>query len=464
MKTSWKLFLVLFLSIGVALSAVAQDDDDEDGDDPSESKFGTDSAACVTNLSLYGEFVKQKNYKDAVSGWRNAFDICPQSTRKLYSDGVKIYSYLIKNEKDEAKKEPLIDTLLMIYDRRIEYFGNNKKYPEGWILGRKGNEIYRYRRDNVEEAYQCLSKSMEMQKEKTEAGIITPLMYMSIKMMKLEKHSADQVVNDYVTAMDIIEGNIKKLNENELISEAKKAKKLDRLVKTKENLDNLFVASSAATCESIVPIFKPKFEANRDDIDLLKKIVRLLDKQKCEDDPLFFEASAKLNELEPSSMASYALAKMSVKNEKYSKAAEYYNKAIELEQVDSLKAQYYYELAAVTGSKLGNRSKARTYALKAANLKPNWGMPYVLVATFYAASASSCGEDAFHKKIAYWAAVDKLNYAKSVDPSVASEANKLIGAYSGQYPNKEDAFFYGVTEGQTVTVECWINEKTTARF
>ena len=34
------------------------------------SKFGSDSVQCVTNISLYREYVKQKNYDDALTSWR----------------------------------------------------------------------------------------------------------------------------------------------------------------------------------------------------------------------------------------------------------------------------------------------------------------------------------------------------------------------------------------------------------
>ena len=49
MKT--KRFLVIAVMIGMAMSVNAQE--------ASESKYGADSVACVTNLSIYGEAYKQ---------------------------------------------------------------------------------------------------------------------------------------------------------------------------------------------------------------------------------------------------------------------------------------------------------------------------------------------------------------------------------------------------------------------
>jgi len=79
----------------------------------------------------------------------------------------------------------------------------------------------------------------------------------------------------------------------------------------------------------------------------------------------------------------------------------------------------------------------------------------------YAASASDCGDNDLTKKVAYWAAVDKYMRAKQVDPEVAEIAQSRISTFSQQFPNSETIFFYDLKEGDTYTVECWINEKTT---
>lgn len=46
-------------------------------------------------------------------------------------------------------------------------------------------------------------------------------------------------------------------------------------------------------------------------------------------------------------------------------------------------------------------------------------------------------------KCTYFAVIDKLQRAKQVDPSVAEEANKLIGRYSGHTPQAKDLFMLG---------------------
>jgi hypothetical protein len=67
------------------------------------------------------------------------------------------------------------------------------------------------------------------------------------------------------------------------------------------------------------------------------------------------------------------------------------------------------------------------------------------------------------KQTAFWAAVDKLEKAKAVDPSCAANVNKMINSYKQVYPDKTELFMRNLTEGASFTVPGWINEKTTVR-
>jgi len=81
--------------------------------------------------------------------------------------------------------------------------------------------------------------------------------------------------------------------------------------------------------------------------------------------------------------------------------------------------------------------------------------------TYSSACASS---DVCKAKAIYWLAVDYYNKAKSVDPSISDKANGKIASYKKYFPTKEDCFFIGVKDGDTVEVGCWIGESTKARF
>ena len=55
-----------------------------------QGKYGADSIKCITNLSLYRDYYKQKAYEDAYKYWKVAYTICPASSERMYSDGISI--------------------------------------------------------------------------------------------------------------------------------------------------------------------------------------------------------------------------------------------------------------------------------------------------------------------------------------------------------------------------------------
>lgn len=413
-------------------------------------KFGSDSAKCVINSSLYREFVKQKNYKDAINGWRIAYKICPKSTKQLYKDGEKIYKYFIAKSKKEKSKDLVdnyLDTLMQIYDQRIEIYKD-----EAFVSGKQGYTLYKYRKSAYEDAYKKILFSINA--KKANAAYIQSFMYVTSRMYKEKKIDAGTVVENFSKSSELMDKEISKQQDT-----LRKAK----LIKVKENISNIFANSGAASCDVLTSYYTPLFEATPNNIDLLKTITKFLEMNKCTDSKLFFEASEELYKIEPSAQAAYNIAILSVKSENLTKAAEYYKKAIELTEESDIKAKYYLDLAKIY-AKQGQYSAARTYSLNAASNKANWGDPYIFIGKIYASASSSCGEKKIEKSAVYWAVVDKFIKAKSVDPSISAEANKLIGEYSAYFPTKEDAFFEGITEGSTYTVGCWINETTKARF
>jgi tetratricopeptide (TPR) repeat protein len=444
MKRKFLTAIVVLVSVLFATNSQAQED---------IPKYGNDSVQCVRNLSLYKEFEKQNSYQDAFKPWRYCFMNCPKSTKNLYLDGVKIIGYYIKKASDEETASMYLDTLMMVYEQRIKYYGQ-----EGFVWGRMGVDILRYKKEDVAKAYSFLRKSVEAQEKKTEDAVSVTFMQSSAFMFKSGELTKEQVIEDFTMVLDAVEARIK-------YYEAKgNTKKVEKSQTAKESVEVFFMESGAADCEVLIPFFEPKFNKAPGDLDLLKKITRFLDKGDCTDSDLFLLAAKQLYKLEPSAESAYFIAKLEIKNENFEESAKFYLLAIELQTDDIEKAKYYYELGLITYSQLGEYSKARQYAYKALELDKTSGKPYILIGNIYAAAAKGCGENAFEVSAVYWAAVDKFKKAKAVDETLVEDANKLISTWSQYFPNTEDAFMYGYTEGMDYTVECWINEKTKVRI
>ena len=461
-----KTIALKFGTLAMALVLVAGSANAQQKKYLSDPKYGPDSAAresCAMHISLYGEFYKQKNYKDALVHWRKVYQECPAASKNTFIRGATIYKNIINAEKDAALKEKLIDTLMMVYDQRIVHFKQ-----EGAVLANKGVDLYSYRGKNAAgEVYEMLKKSCELEKGETAAGVITVMMQSAVDQYKAEEIDGAEVINAYELAMSTLDAAIasnKKIAEG---GDAKKApaaqKELEKLDLDLKNVENLFSESGAATCDALVSIFSAKYDANKDDIDWLKKVTKLLDKTDCNADPLFAKASEALYALEPSSAAARNLARLFLAKQDLNKAASYYSKACDLQEDAVLKSQYYYEWSMVVFAQK-NYQKVRELSNLALKSNPENGKAYIAIGKAYAADAKNIGDEKVEHDAAYWAAVDKFNKAKQVDKSCEAEANDLISTYKKYFPNKEEAFMFGIQEGSQVTVGGWINEKTTARF
>ena len=416
-----------------------------------ESKYGVDSAQTIVNASIYSEFVKQKNYKEALPAWRYVFFNAPKFQKKTYASGEIIMINMLKQTKNPA----YLDTLMMVYDQRIKYFGDDVRNGEGWILGRKGGNLVAFGPKDIDtkkEAYGYLVKSFEMEGPKSDPITVQILFFTAGDLLKAEQLTRDEYINLYMKLSQYIEHGLKNSKRPEAFKEVK------------GNIDGLFFASGVADCETLDRLLTEKYQTNADDVDNLKSIISLLRRNECIDLPLYTTVVEKLYEKDPSSEAAYSLAVMFIKRQDFDKAETYLTEALEkAEPGDENKADYYLRLAQLKAGKK-QYAAAKANALEALKLNPNNGAAYIIIGKAYAAYAPSYGEDAYDHASVMWVVVDKFMKAKQVDPNVAEQANKLIAEYSQHFPSKDEAFFRSVTAGSQVKIGDWINETTTARF
>jgi tetratricopeptide (TPR) repeat protein len=423
-------------------------------------KYGAtadDSVKCVENLSVYKDFLREKNFKKAKSFWTKAFTICPKSSLKMYVDGEDILEGLIKENKDNKQRvEELTDTLMLLFDVRIEHFGK-----EGYVLGKKGAAQYKARR--YAEAYETLNKSIELDGNETQAAAMIYFFQAAIKLDKDEPKTPDFWVGMFNKCITICDHNIQ---QGAASGDMRKVKAYTSAA------DNIIkLADPYIDCDVLIGFFNEKYSEKGSDEGWLKSVAETLEKNECTNDPLYFKVANELHKKNPSAASARSMGIMSVKQAKYTDAVNFFTQAIDLAddvtddanlgetlaELEILLAKAYF------GNK--NYSAARTHARNAAGHKDGWGEPYMLIGDLYAGSVSMCNEDPDGPlKSPYWVAVDMYAKAKSVDPSVASEASQKIAKYSQYFPTKSDAFFYGVTDGSDYTIKCWINAVTKARL
>jgi tetratricopeptide (TPR) repeat protein len=421
-------------------------------EDGSRFGHGEDSITCVRNLSLYRSNVKNRDYGEiTLNSWSIVYTECPKASKYIYIDGIKMIEKEIKKTTDPIQKATLVDSMMHIYDQRIQNY--NEK---GKVLGYKGVDFIKYSVNSVENmqaGYGYLKESVKLQKYKSKAAELLTFMQASKALFSANSIEGGQVVEDYGMISEICDY---------VINNQKKGYK--NIEKAKPSIDQVFETSGAATCEDLVPFYTTKFKETPEDLEFLKKSTKMLRATKCIDSDIFFTMAEKLITLEPTAQLAYELAKITNLLERYDVASKYYLQAIELETEDVKKSKYYYELSHATRA-LENKSLARSYALKSIQFDPTNGHPYILIGTLYASSNKECGENEIEQKSVYWAAVDKFEKAKAIDPELTEQANGFIASYKPRFPKNENIFMYLGKDklGTTYKVGCWINETTIIR-
>lgn len=440
MKTL-KTILVAAIALSCGLAANAQ------------SKYGDtpeDSIACLSNVSLYQGFYKEKNYADCYEPWRQILQHCPKFSKTVYQRGATIMQHMINNAANEQERNKYIDELLASYDLRIQYFGE-----EATVKAMKANMMSTVRPNALKEIYDLYAEAIEIGANKIDENYVTLYFRSAVKYVESGQADPDMVIDCYDIASGLLEG---------LLEDAVEADDSVKAAKIRVYLASVEADFSPyATCEQLVNIYQKKFDADPKNITLLKKITNIMMKKGCTENQLFFKAAANLYELAPSPATAMMMGTMCMEDKQYGKAIEYLQDATKslTDKKDLYKAWYYLGIAY---GRNNSYSAARTALMKATEYDRTKGDPYLQLAIVYASSYRSI-DDGMGGRSAYWAAVDEARHAKNVDPSEATvkNADRLIGMYSGHFPKKNDAFMLDLIDGHGYTVPGWIGRSTIIR-
>ena len=406
-----------------------------------QGKFGPDSAECIKYLSYYTEYFKQKNYDSALPNWRQAYKLCPPTSRyTLLQNGTTLIKRLIQqNAKNPAYRAALVDSLMTIYDQRVQYW---PKYATT-SLNNKASDIYNYMKKEPMKMYEGLTEIISINKEATTPNVFLFQLNTAIDLYKDGILDPEAVINAYEVAVNYLAAAQPK-NDTEKAS----------IEKTVGDVENLFISSQVASCDNLIELFGPRYEADPQNLDLAKNIVRMMSTAEgCTDNDLFLNAVTTMYNLEPSHTSAYFLYKLYSSRSDVDNAVKYMEEAIAAEESDSeADASYSFELAAFC-YKNGKNPMAIEFANKAIELSDTFdGKAYMLMGTIWGGIV--CPGNEIEQRAKYWVAVDYMTQAKNADATLAEDANNYIRQYSAYYPQTAEAFMYDVTDGQSYTVSC----------
>ena len=414
-----------------------------------QGKYGADSAECIKYLSYYQEYYKQKNYDSALPNWRQAYALCPATaSQNMFIHGTTLMTRLYNQTKDAAHRGAIVDTILTLQDQRMAAYPKKRED----ILNNKGQYMINYRGTDAAYIYKNLSEIVNELGSNSNGSLLVNLLQSSIALYRENQLSADDVIAMYDKVNEAIDG----------ASAKNEAEEEDNL-KVKATIESVFADSKVASCDNLIAIFTPRYEADPNNLTLVSNIVKLMNSaEDCAGNDLCLKAVTSMYKLDPSYKSAYALFRLNSARGNVADAGKYMEEAIAAPESDpATDAQYYYELA-LFSYKNGLRSKAYESARKAIDMDYGYaGKAYIILGNLWA-SVSCDGE--VNKYARYWAATDCYQKARSADPTVADEASASISSVSRYYPEASEIFMYDLSAGQSYTVSCGgMSASTTVR-
>ncbi len=421
---------------------------------------------CMTNLSIYAEHAKVKNYDAAYEPWKMVLNNCPDLNKANFTYGERILKFKIKNSSG-ADKDGFEQDLLALYDDSNKYFP--AKFPKTKILEKKVT----YKSDNKlasdEQLYEMIKPTFASDLKSFSNPKVLYIYFSSlVNLHNGGKKELQEVFDVY----DEVNGQNENINKsytdkiNKLLQKeeagtltSKEKKNLGIYTRNSELLGKVAGSidsklGALADCENLIPLYQKSFDEKKGDVVWVKRAVGRMYAKDCTDDAMFQKLFEQQLALDPSADAYFYSGVLKSKAGDSNGAVADFNKSVDLETDTNRKSDILYKIATIM-KKRGSKSQARNYAQKAINANASNGKAYLLIASLYAGSANACGTTPFEKRAIYWKAAEMARKAGRVDPSLSGRAGSAANSYSAKAPDKTMIFNSGMA-GKTVTFSCWV--------
>ena len=433
----------------VGFTATAQDF----SDDALYGKWGAtveERAANIGASNFLKEAIDAKDFKAATEHFQQLFNNCPAASQQTFARGVTLYKNKAARARSIDEKRMYIDSILLIYDTRVTYFGDHSKNGKDYILDMKARDMLKY----------CTTNRPLLRaglKDAVDAAMETGKIHLDIVSSYFKNLCEDFEYDDEVTS-DIVLAEYERLSPlfADVAAEDEQYRDL---------FETSFGTSGAASCENLETLFAAKLEADPDNQDILAQAVALMSRAQCTSD-FFFATTEKYYSVKPSSETALFLAPGFKNRGENEKALKYLREALAVETDPAGKEPLYVQIALIEIAGR-NYSAAADAARELRAINPENGYSYFILGQCYA--SSPCSDDKIGGASVYWAAYDAMAQAVNLlkdQPEVQKVAQQLMGGYRAAFPQQETCFFAELQAGQRYTVKCGFaaGQSTTVRY
>ncbi len=407
------------------------------------SDTAEDSVRCDSLTSLYKGQYTNKDYSRALEFWRQVQAECPSFSEELYKDGESIYTELFRSRDEMA----FIDTILMVLSQRSYYFNSkpsNELHKADLLSDLAGDDP-----SYLGHCYNILAEAAESFPDQMECRQFVLMATTAASLYAMEIIDANELEYAFVKAI----GTLETRRGSNLCD-----------VKYDEDLKNLeiyFTTCGAMTCKSIEMLYSRKVDINFRETEFLDKVFTMLTETGCTGSDLYYNVAVKMFANDRSAENAIRLAELNVDRNNIERAISYFTEAYNRDTSKLVRSEVITRVAIMELSR-GKRQEARDRAEHAWQLDNRNARALIVIADSYAGAEFG---NTFDNHTAYWVAVDYLEAAMMVDPSLKKEAQGRIRVYSQLFPTREECFYRRILDEDTVfNVGGWIGEVTRVRF
>lgn len=424
---------------------------------------------CGPALASFEATVEAGDFKTAQSQLADLRKNCRGFNEKVYTYGALVLNGAIQSADANAKKV-LVNDLVALYG---EY---DKSYPQSEAAIMQAMVQYEHKLITEDEAYSKLDAAFTAKKTYfTDYNALETYSLLFLKKYEQDKTkiSQDEFVEKYGALSGQIRYSAGKLSsERNAVLKKKDTVALSNLEKvflntSEANIESLYavgenidiLASRQIGCEALGNYYTKNYEGYKTDKGWLDAMVNSLLANKCYNFPVLETGAKELHRLNPTSQTAFSLATIAQRKNQIKEAAHYYEESAQLEQDQKKKADLYYRIASVYRN--SDRGAAKNFALKAAQINPTTGKPYIFLAELYASASKDCGLSDFEQKALLWLSIETVQKAGVAEPKYQPTVASMIEQYNKRLPSKIDMSAAGKKKGDKITYGCWINETVT---
>lgn len=412
-----------------------------------KNNWPADKAKAEEQLAIYGDAMKQKQYRAAIPGIQWFLKNAPNWNTKLYIDATDAYNKLATEEKDAVKKQVLVDSLMWLYDERVKNCGDEVN-----VLNRKATYAAVFNGQNKDKNPEVLAlfdKVLQISGTNVSDNVLDTyfkMVYANWALLKAMKD--DEVISRYDKIQAATDAKIA------VYQTQNKQADVEKLKASKSANDDMLSRMVKVDCDFVKTNMAPKFKANPTDLGLAKKIFGFMIVGKCTDEPLWLEAGEVVHKSEKDYGIAKNMAARYLTNGNTKRAEELAKEAVDLAKSGADKAEALIIVGSIQAKNNANTAARETFRQAAAADPANKESWEKIGDLYY--NANEC------KKLESQAQ-DRLIYLAAYEMYAKAGSNSKMANAKAAFPSKEEIFLLNWKAGESKPTGCWVGETVTLR-